>query len=225
MIDSLTRFIAQSRQIFLSLVLLDGLMLCLHLLFGRSNGFFHLDLERNLPTFYQSLKLLVFGVIFLLLIWQKKLKKNNKKFLLPLSVFMIALGFDELFEIHENIYRIFDKIKWLQPSKIVDTSLKVGYRSSLWVLYYLPIIILVMLWGAYWFKRFKTTMKKNAKLIGASIFLLIGIIGAEVLGSSGLYSDQTYFWFVSIEETSEMLFATVLILIGCRVVERQVAEK
>lgn len=138
---------------------------------------------------------------------------------------MIALGFDELFEIHENIYRIFDKIKWLQPSKIVDTSLKVGYRSSLWVLYYLPIIILVMLWGAYWFKRFKTTMKKNAKLIGASIVLLIGIIGAEVLGSSGLYSDQAYFWFASIEETSEMLFATVLILIGCRVVEKQVAEK
>lgn len=199
------------QKIFYLLLLVDLLIITLHLLFGRQQSFFNLDHERNLPATYQSFKLIIFGLYFLLNSKRANFSKKIKSFVLPISVFFVALGFDELLEIHENIYRIFEFIPWLSPEVVVDVSLEVGYRSSLWIIYYLPIIFLYFFWSGYWFHYFQTKIKNNAWAIASSSLLLLIIMITELLGSSGIYSEDIYFQLITIEEIAEMLFATILI--------------
>ena len=192
-------------------------MLLLHLLFGNHNQFFHLDFEQNLPTYYQSFKLIVFGCFFFIFSFSKSMKENTKGFVLPLSFFLVFLGLDELLQIHENIYRIFEYLDLFHPSRIVEASMKMGYKSSLWILYYLPLIIIFVFWSGYWLRYFQSTMKNNAWILIISSLSLFAVLLAEILSSTGSFAENVYFWLVTIEETSEMMLASTLILIGSKV--------
>lgn len=197
-------------------------MLLLHLFFGRQNHFFHLDFEQNLPTVYQSFKLIVFGFLFFIVGFKKQVKQEMKSFILPLSIFIIALGLDELLQIHENIYRIFEFFDLFHPSKIVEASVKMGYRSSLWILYYLPLIVIFVFWSGYWLQYFQAKLKDNSWILIVSSLSLFTILLAEVLSSTGSFSDNAYFYLVTIEETAEMLLASTLILVGAKMLNRHV---
>jgi hypothetical protein len=206
-----SKFSKKHQRVFYLLLFIDLLIIALHLLFGREQFFFNLDHERNLPATYQSLKLIIFGLYFLFNINKANFSKKIKSFILPISLFFIALGFDELLEIHENIYRIFEFFGWLRPEVVVDISLEVGYRSSLWIIYYLPIVLLYFFWSGYWFQYFQTKFKKSAWTISVTSLLLLIIMITELLGSSGIYSEDIYFQLITIEEIAEILFATMLV--------------
>ena len=94
---------------------------------------------------------------------------------------------------------------------MVDVSLELGYRSSLWIIYYLPIIFIYFFWSGYWFHYFQTKLKNGAWVIAVSSILLLIILSMELLGSSGVYSEDIYFKLITIEEIAELLFATLLI--------------
>jgi hypothetical protein len=207
-------------QVFLLLLALDGLMLLLHLLFARYSGFFHVDHEQNLPTVYQSLKLIYFGGYFLWLNAKRNIAPIMRYFTIPLSLVIIGLGFDELLQIHENIYRVFEFIEWLHPSRVVEASWHMGYRSSLWILYYLPFMFLFVMWCGYWLRYFQTSMKSNYWLIIISATSIFGVLLAEIVSSTGRYSQEVYFWLVTVEEVLEMLFASTMILIGLKAINR-----
>lgn len=155
------KLINHHKSLFYWLLGFDLLVLCLHLLLGSTNSFFHLDFEQNLPTVYQSFKLIGFGILFLAMGSKKIAKPDLRGFILPLAFVMTFLGLDELLQIHENIYRIFELFDFFHPSKIVEASMKMGYRSSLWILYYLPLIFLFVFWGGYWTHYFQSKMKNN----------------------------------------------------------------
>lgn len=216
------KILRKNTDIFLSLVALDVLVVALHLTLGRYNQFFHLDFEQNLPTVYQSTKLLLFGSGFFLLGFSKRIPWEAKSFIWPLSAFLIFLGLDELLQMHENIYRIFEFFPWLHPSKIVDASMKLGYRSSLWILYYLPFIFIFVFWRGYWLRYFQSHMRKNAWILVLSSLCLFLVLAAEILSSTGTYSETGYYWLVTLEETSEMLLASTLVLVGGKMLGKQV---
>ncbi len=207
-----------NETLFKTLIVLDFIILILHLLFGQQSQFFHLDFEQNLPTAYQSFKLIIFGILFLFLSLKSKLQRELKSFIIPLAIFIIALGFDELLQIHENIYRLFEIFDWLHPSRIVEASMNRGYRSSLWILYYMPIIVIFVFWSGYWLRYFQSKMKRNFWIIGLSSLCLFTVLITEILSSTGAYSDQTYFWLVTLEESAELIFATTLIFVGSKVI-------
>ncbi len=192
-------------------------MVLLHLLFGRQTPFFHLDLENNLPTFYQSGKLLLFGFFLFSLALTKKLSAEIKFFMIPLTLVITFLGLDELFQIHENIYRLFEFLPFLHPSKIVETSFKLGYRSSLWMLYYLPILLLFVFWGGYWLRYFQSRLKSNFWIILISLVSFFTVLLAEIIGTTGKHEENTYFWLVTIEEMAEMILASTLVFMGLKV--------
>jgi len=179
-----------------------------------------LDFEQNLPTFYQSFKLIGFGALFVLLGMSKQVKLEIKSFILPLGLFLAFLGIDELFQVHENIYRIFEIFDWLHPSRIVEASMRLGYRSSLWILYYLPFIFLFVFWCGYWLRYFQSKMKSNFGIIGLSSLCFFAVLLAEILSSTGSYSDGIYFWLITLEEAAEMLLGSTLILVGCKTLQR-----
>lgn len=62
------------KTVFLSLLFFDFVLVVVHLIFGKDNSFFHLDFEVNLPTLYQSLKLIAFACW--LRYFQAKIKTN-----------------------------------------------------------------------------------------------------------------------------------------------------
>ena len=206
--------VAHRKRIFYIILLLDLIMLILHLTLAPHTWFFHLDEEMNLPTIYQSLKLIIFGAMFFMIPQVRTVVKELKLFLRTLGLGMIALGIDEGFQIHENIYRIFEWFPWLHPSRIVEVSMTMGYRSSLWILYYLPIIFLFVLWLGYWTRYFQKTIPYNFKLIliaGVSLFL---VLLTEIMSSTGEFSHHWYFWLITIEEMAELIFATSLVGLG-----------
>lgn len=206
--------------VFTYLIAIDLVVVLLHLLFGRQNHFFHLDFEQNLPTLYQSAKLIIFGSTFLVFGLNNLSHKVAKGFLLPLSLFLIFLGLDELLQIHENIYQIFSVFEVLHPSKIVEASMKMGYRSSLWILYYLPFIFIFVFWSGYWLRYFQSKMKRNAWILIVSSLSLFTVVIAEILSSTGSYSEAAYFWLVTLEETAEMVAASTLILAGSKMIHK-----
>ncbi len=207
----------EPRSVLRFFVTLDFLVILLHLIIGRFFLFWHLDYEANFPTVYQSSKLIIFGFLLLLgsLFWRSK--ERTRFFVLPLSFAMVALGFDELFQIHENIYRVFSLFSWLHPNQVVTVSLQMGYRSSLWILYYVPLILLFILWIGYWLRVFQTTLRENFQVIIVSILCIFVALITEVLGSSGLYSQGVYFALITLEESAEMFLATSFVFVGLQV--------
>jgi hypothetical protein len=207
-------------HLFYGLLALDGLIVLLHLMFGPSSNFFHLDMERNLPTYYQSFKLFAIG---LLLFWgnlKLKLSTEMKVFTLTLALALTALGLDEMLEIHENIYRVYQYIPGLSPEQVVTASLDMGYRSSLWLIYYIPVFFIFTLWCGYWLRYFQTSFKSNFWLIIISATSLFGVLVAEIIGSSGLLSPGAYFWIVTFEEAAELTFATSFALVGIKALRK-----
>jgi len=214
------KLLSHNKNIFFWLLSFDLLVLCLHLLLGNQNHFFHLDFEQNLPTMYQSLKLILFGSTFFILGFTKSIKLDIKSFIFPLALFMTFLGLDELLQIHENIYRIFELFDLFHPSKIVEVSMKMGYRSSLWILYYLPFIFIFVFWSGYWLRYFQSKMKNNAWILIFSSLCLLAVLLTEIFSSTGSFSETTYFWLVTLEETAEMLLASTLVLVGSKMLNK-----
>jgi hypothetical protein len=143
--------------------------------------------------------------------------------MIPLAFFVTFLGFDELLQIHENIYRIFEFFPWLHPSKIVDASMRLGYRSSLWLLYYLPAIFIFVFWSGYWLRYFQSKFKSNFWIIAVSSISFFMVLLTEVLSSTGTYSENAYFWLVTVEEMAEMILGSTLILVGNKMLNKYLA--
>ncbi len=217
-----TDLIKNNKAAFYYLIAFDVLVLVLHLIFGHHNHFFHLDFEQNLPTLYQFSKLIFFGVLFLILGLKRSIKWNIKSFILPLSCVIIFWGLDELLQIHENIYRIFELFDLFHPSTVVDYSLNMGYKSSLWLLYYFPFIFLFIFWSGYWLHYFQSKMKNNAWIVFISSVCLFTVLMAEILSSTGSFTENTYYWIVTIEETAEMFFASTLIVVGNKMLSKHI---
>lgn len=162
----------------------------------------------------------MFGGIFFTISFTGFVKREIKSFIIPLALVLIYLGFDELLQIHENIYRVFELFNSLHPSKVVEASMKLGYRSSLWILYYLPFILAFVFWCGYWLHHFQSKMKSNAWILAISSLSLLAVLTAEIFSSTGLFSESSYYWFITVEETAEMFFGSTLIFIGSKIVSK-----
>lgn len=216
----LAKLLQRNNTLFKVLICFDVVVLFLHLLLGQQYHVFHLDFEQNLPTFYQSFKLIGFGGMFFILGCTKFTKPELKSFILPLSLALTFLGLDELLQIHENIYRIFELSDSFHPSRIVEASMKMGYRSSLWILYYLPFIFIFVFWSGYWLHYFQSKMRNNVGVLALSCVSLFTVLMAEILSSTGSFTENAYFWLVTLEETAEMLLASTLVLVGSKLISK-----
>jgi hypothetical protein len=208
-------------RLLVLLIAADFLFLILHFLFGPGSDLFHLDREQNLPTYYQGVKLITFGIIgFGYLIRKKVQVKQLRYFLIALSAILVFIGIDEIFQLHENTWRLFAGTStFLDPANLAPFAFEaVGFQSSLWLVYYLPFFFIGLIWLVYWLLVFKRTYHTYFKyLITATVFGLMVVI-FEVLSSTGWYPPHVYHILVGIEETSEKLAATVLGILVLKIV-------
>ena len=158
--------------------------------------FFHFDYERNIPTAYSTLALLLAS--FLILLIAKKRKKTNLSYLswFWLSVIFIFLSIDEAFSIHEKLI--------FPIREAFGTS---GFFYYGWVIPYSVILIIL---GAAYSKFLRELPRKVAFifLISGAIYVL-GAIGFEILGAreAVMHGKNTFLFstFITLEELLEML--------------------
>ncbi|OGD56843.1 hypothetical protein A2V71_01035 [Candidatus Berkelbacteria bacterium RBG_13_40_8] len=114
-----------------TIFIFDLILIILHLILGGTNSFFNLATENNLPTFYQSAKTLVAGL--LLIVLAKRTKSNV--WIIISGVILIFFAFDDWFQIHKRTSEFIYLITFLE-------------RRFSWVIVYFPILVLTFL--AFW---------------------------------------------------------------------------
>jgi hypothetical protein len=218
------------------LFFVDVLVVVLHILWGDKTYLFNMDWERNIPTMYQSFKMVFAGgIIFCVWLLYKFLKeeKNRKllSFWLGTSILVILMGFDEGAELHENVPNYFREIipdfsRWYEN---IFSSL--GFESSIWIVYvlffFLPIVVV---WLIYIFPEvWKVYGKRVYPLILAVIVFFAGALGMEFVSTIGeIWHSSWYEVTMVIEEFLEMLGGTIFMYFGLQELSfavRKVKEK
>lgn len=157
---------------------------------------FDLDTEKNVPSFYSSLALLLSSILLFLiaLFYKKSGAKYFPWVLLSLVFFYLAL--DEILELHEHLVHLTERFFNLT-----------GYGTSYWIIPFgiFGIILFIIL-----FKFLRELPKKTLKQFVISGFVFIsGAVGMEILGGihEEIYGREnaTYVILYTIEEILEML--------------------
>lgn len=181
--------------VYLKLLKVDGI-------FKNIIYFFDFDWERNLPTFYSSLALLMSSfLLFIISIFHK-----NKKLLhyqwLGLSVIFAFLSIDEITVIHEQL--------WVPTQKFFNTS---GLLYYAWYIPYGIILSILMAVYAKFFLRLSKQIK-TLFIIAGFVFVL-GAVGIEAV--SGFQDELNgqenllFYTLCTIEELFEMVGVAIFI--------------
>lgn len=196
----------------------DGIVIVLHLTLGAVNPYFNLDFEQNFPTIYQAIKLLLAGVLGLLLVTfpLQAIKKRLRIFQLGISFALIGIAVDEMFQVHENIYRAYEIIPLFHPANVVTVSYNLGFKSSLWLLYYIPIFVIAFGWMSYWIRYFYRYNQGVFKLLIAISCLIIVVLLSEYFSSTGVHSQSKYEFLILVEESAELMVGSLLSLLVMR---------
>ena len=157
---------------------------------------FLLDVERNIPTLYSGISLILSS---LLLYFCSSYEVNIRKKLnfIFISLFFLFLAADEMFMIHEIFGPIFRKI--LNPN------------SFLYFAWVVPYGILTLLVSIYFYSFIKTLPKNIFRLIILSGILFIGgelfleMIGAYIYTQNNKELSFSYLLISSLEEIFAML--------------------
>lgn len=193
----------KARAILFFLLGSDGVFALLHLFTIGHHPLFNLDTELNLPAAYQALKLAVIGA---LIAWR------SKEYLVKLlGLGAIYVGIDEWFVIHENLETLLRQWFPTLTAQYLDGLYTLGYRSSAWVALALPLLALLPVYGFFLLKKLSAT---GQRVILASAGFFAAAMIAEVIGSRGSLSADSYFWTVTFEELCEMIGATTLVLLA-----------
>lgn len=216
-------------KVLLSLLLFDVIMVVLHLLFGNKifgnkTIFFNLDWEGNLPTMYQSFKIVFSGAILfcIWLIYKFVIKVKNKKILsfwFGTSILLITMGFDEGAELHESIPQYFRDLlprfsKWYE-----EIFRSIDFESSRWIIYVLIVFLPpVTAWLIYVFptilKRYK---KRLLPLIWGVIIFFTGAFVLEFVGTiDDVWRSHWYETIMFAEEFLEMVGGSLFVYFGLK---------
>ena len=158
---------------------------------------FYVDLEQNIPSFYNTMLLLISSLLLLyIFILKKNLLKNYHPWLTLFLVFSF-LSIDENTSVHEAFITILPKYFGVGGD---------GYLTFAWVIPYGGFVILFVI---YFFNFLLTLNKKIALGFVVSGFVyVLGAIGFEMLGAKFVsmqgVENFTYALFATIEETLEM---------------------
>lgn len=174
---------------------------------------FDLDMERNIPTLFSSILLLISAFLFYLL--SKTAIDKKHRYWFGLSMVFVFLAFDESAKIHEKLGDF--------TEKFIDAS---GYFYYPWFIGY---GILVLLLGIVYI-RFFWNMERNVFLsfMLAAILFLTGAIGFDILGAkeASMHGEDTilYCFYYTIEESLEMFGVIYLISILFKLLENTSIE-
>jgi hypothetical protein len=203
----------REKTLWIGLIAADIMVILLHLLVGGTSGFFHLDEEMNLPTFYSGTKLLFIGFfalnVMILEIEARRIRPRTKASIaswLPFALLFVYLGLDEIAQIHETIADgsegWFDQLGWF--------SNHVFY----WVVIFLPgIVAAIIFLGLFIARHFKNNAHFRWFYAGGlACFVMVVVL--EFIGGLVAHADaeRVYGVLTLVEEMFEFAGATLFMI-------------
>lgn len=176
-----------------------GIVYTIHLGQGQAYGIvplFDFDTEKNIPTFFSSVMMVLCSVVLFLIAMNNK--KAHTSFIpwLGLSFVFLFLSIDEFSSIHE---------RFIVPTRNALNA--TGFLYFAWVIPYgLALIVFVLAYTKFLFK-----LPKNIALLflASGITFVAGAIGFEMLGSKHAETagakDLVFSILYTFEELLEML--------------------
>jgi len=158
---------------------------------------FNLDTEKNIPSIYASLSLLVVSIlIYWIAYTRKKMALSFLRWGLLFLIFLF-LSIDELISLHEKLI--------LPIRDLLHTT---GLLYYAWMIPY-GIALIILLIGYISF-LYRLPKKTRVLFIISGLLFIIGAIGFEMLGSEydyihGTRESLTYTLIYTCEEVLEML--------------------
>lgn len=165
-------------------------------------GLFDFDTEKNIPTFYSAIALLIASILLSLIAMANKKVKSSYIQWLGLSLIFLFLSIDEISSIHESLIST--------TRYALNTS---GLLYYAWVIPYgtaLGVFIIV-------YSKFLLKLPKNIMILFliSGITFVTGAIGFEMFGGRHveLYGKNNiiYAFYYSIEESLEMFGIAIFI--------------
>jgi len=193
---------------------LDGLTVILHIALSGITGFFDLDKEQNLPTVYQSFKLILAGNMVLFIAWLELsvLKTRDKArlwFMAILAVLFLYIGLDELGQLHETVEFYVQEVSPGFAFFVVETAKSLGIKSAVWLLYYAPFILASIPFFIYLiYYSFKVCGKKTYLIVFMTLLFFL-VVCLEWIGSAGVYWGWHYQVIMIAEESAEKVGASL----------------
>lgn len=164
--------------------------------------FFYLDLESNLPTWYQSTSLL-FAALLLAAVGVAVRRKGGEfgAHWFGLAALVLFLSLDEMAMVHE---RAIEPIQRL-------TGRPDGIWAPTWIFMGLILVAAVGLFFLRFFLHLKRAMQ--LRLLAAAALFVFGSVGLEMV-AAGIGGDKETFAYVILTHSEEFLeMVAVLILI------------
>lgn len=195
---------------------LDIIFVILHFFYGQQTTLLNLDLERNIPTFYQGFKLAIISSIvaaILVLIWLSFSSSRLQKFsLIPYWFMFLYLALDEIGEIHESFGGVINRIGGdaITSYREYFTS----FNSAQWLLFYAPVMLAGVAYLIYLARHLyrQNTGKMYIFILAVICFALVPII--EYWNTSKIFETYTFNQrntIIVLEEYFEMLGATLFL--------------
>lgn len=208
----------KSKQAVFFLLLIDSCMVLLHIWLGRNFGLFNMDWERNVPTMYQSFKLVLVGSIFLSItiinkfVLRQQVSKINI-YWIGLAIILLLMGFDEAAELHETLPFYLREIIPAFTSWYEGLFSQLGFQSSIWIIYVMLLTPIGLIWFLY---VRNVVLRKYGKglypLLFATIIFFIGAIGFEFIGTlDEIFFSSNYGIMLILEEFLEMVGGTIFV--------------
>ncbi len=189
------------KRYFFFLLAIDSILLILHFVFGIGLSFdlFHLDRERNIPSYYSGLKLISIAALAFCIFL---LSPRKERLLWSVFTFIfIALSFDEISELHENVT--------YYALKVLSLPLSGFFRSPThnWLFLFSPFIIGILAFFFYSIRKVRDLSKATSRLLIVAFSLFAFALSLEFFG--GIIRIPFYFRVLAaIEEYAEMVGAT-----------------
>lgn len=170
-----------------------------------------MDQEGNLPTFYQAVKLLVFGIY---LLYKSYKKKYNSWFLWIASIILIYISVDEFLMIHEDFPEYANNIIPRTAYNIKIWSENFGYNGAIWVIYAIILILSstpFLLYELIYLIRNYKYNKLSSFMIFLGTILFLSVLVIEGYATTGKLSREEYNLMVVFEESFELVGASFLV--------------
>jgi hypothetical protein len=212
-------------------VFLDLLWIYLHFTHGQQTEALNIDLERNIPTFYQGFKLiLVSCVIFagMVLGYVKQGGAIKKLYaFLPYLLGFIYLAIDEVGMVHETLHISLQSLNNSFITGYENFFIALGFTSAKWLIYYLPALALAavyFLWLAKHYYREERALFPIFAL-AVAMFLLVPVVEFFNTTDSAYSGSFNYLnTLVAIEEYLEMAGTTFFLAFNTYLLKKYITK-
>ena len=178
--------------------------------------YWNLNHEGSIATWYSMLKFLGIGIVSAVFVYRKMAEGRGSVALLGLPAIFLAMGVDEIAQLHEQISRYSDV--WLPGGSRANTPFQ---ETGIWIfLVGIPFIVFFLGW-VYQLRKKLVGYGSEIKMMVMGVFLLLsGALGIELI-SNFLYSTPIQMVGILLEEGLEMLGATVIFWAVLRMLKKK----